>query len=655
MSDRLALIIANSEFDDPKLSRLKTPGRDAEALAQVLEDPAIGGFNEVMLLVDETEPVVRRRIARLYHRRKRGDLLLLYYSGHGIRDERSGELYLATRDTEMDIASATALGAAFVRGQIDKSDSRRKVVVLDCCHSGAFAKAKAALGSSAGTREAFAGNGYSRVILTGSNALEFAWEGDKLLGEAETSVFTHFLVESLRTSAADLNGDGQISLDELYEYVYEQVVASGRSKQTPQKWAQKVEGRIIIARRPSLSSTLFISYARKDVEFAQRLDADLQRHGVTTWIDELGTRTGEDWLDRIAAAIEGCKAMLVILSPDSAASKWVQRELVFADQEGKRILPLLHRPCELPAWFVLRFGNVQRADFSRGSYETNLVELLALIKQVLGLTVATLSPLVKVERTGSRPDVLTITSPVHLELVRVPAGEFLMGSDLAKDEEAWDDEQPQRRVHVSEFYIGKTPVTSAQYAVFVRATKHEMPKHEVPKHWKKGEIPSGKENHPVVNVSWDDAVAFCRWLSQETGKNFRLPTEVEWEKAARGTDGRIYPWGDRRSTAELCNFDNNVRGITPVGRYSLQGDSPYGCADMAGNVWEWTQSLGKGYPYDATDGREDLKAKGSRVLRGGAFLNEAGNVRCAYRDWSDPSYCSANWGFRVMVASPVHL
>ena len=152
MSDRLALIIANSEFDDPKLSRLKTPGRDAEALAQVLEDPATGGFNEVMLLVDETEPVVRRRIARLYHRRKRGDLLLLYYSGHSIRDERSGELYLATRDTEMDIASATALGAAFVRGQIDKSDSRRKVVMLDCCHSGAFAEAKAALGSSAPAR-----------------------------------------------------------------------------------------------------------------------------------------------------------------------------------------------------------------------------------------------------------------------------------------------------------------------------------------------------------------------------------------------------------------------------------------------------------------------------------------------------------------------
>lgn len=134
--------------------------------------------------------------------------------------------------------------------------------------------------------------------------------------------------------------------------------------------------------------------------------------------------------------------------------------------------------------------------------------------------------------------------------------------------------------------IGKTPVTNAQYAAFVEATKRK-----VPKHWKRllrqDRIPSGKENHPVVNVSWYDAVAFCRWLSQETGQPFRLPTEAEWEKAARGADGRIYPWGDEQLTNELCYLGS---GTTPVGRYSPQGDSPYGCADMAGNVWEWTQS-----------------------------------------------------------------
>jgi len=329
--------------------------------------------------------------------------------------------------------------------------------------------------------------------------------------------------------------------------------------------------------------TLFISYARKDVEFAQKLNADLQRHGVTTWIDELGIRGGEDWPNRIATAIEGCKAMLVILSPDSVASRWVQRELAFADAKGKRVLPLLYKPCQLPAWFELRFGNVQRADFSGGSYETDLAELLVLIKQVLGLTVAAPASVPPDEppTEPTPPDVLTITSPIHLELVRVPTGEFLMGSDKSKDKDAQDNEQPRHRVCVSEFYIGKYPVTNAQHAAFLKVTKHE-----VPEHWKNGKIPSGKENHPVVYVSWHDADVFCQWLSRETGKTFRLPTEAEWEKAARGTDGRIYPWGNEWDETKLNSAEAGPGDTTPVGQYSPAGDSPYGAADMSGNAWE---------------------------------------------------------------------
>jgi len=202
-------------------------------------------------------------------------------------------------------------------------------------------------------------------------------------------------------------------------------------------------------------------------------------------------------------------------------------------------------------------------------------------------------------------------------------------------------------------------VTNVQYAAFVKATKHE-----VPKHWKNGRISSGKENHPVVYVTWYDAIAFCEWLSQETGENLRLPTAAEWDKTARGTDGWVYPWGNERPTAELCNFVMNVGDTTPVGQYSPQGDSHYGCADMAGNVWEWTQSLwGKdrakpdfGYPYDPGDGREDLEADSDvrRVLRGGAFDGAEWDVRCASRGRNRPLARYGGAGFRV-VASPVPL
>jgi serine/threonine-protein kinase len=255
-----------------------------------------------------------------------------------------------------------------------------------------------------------------------------------------------------------------------------------------------------------------------------------------------------------------------------------------------------------------------------------------------------------------QPDVLTITAPIHLELVRVPAGEFLMGSDPAKDEDAYDDEQPQHPVDLPEFYIGKYPVTNAQYAAFVQAAGHRAPTH-----WDDGEIPSGKEDHPVIYVSWEDAMDFCQWLSQETGKGFVLPSEAEWEKAARGTDGQIYPWGNAAPTADLCNFDNNVRDTTPVGNYSPAGDSPYECADMAGNVWEWTRSLWGtdwsepdfGYPYDSEDGREDLEAGNGvpRVLRGGAFSGTEDDVRCASRyNRNPPHYRPRTYGFRVVVS-----
>jgi formylglycine-generating enzyme required for sulfatase activity len=398
-------------------------------------------------------------------------------------------------------------------------------------------------------------------------------------------------------------------------------------------------------------NTLFISYARRDVEFAQKLNADLQRHGVTTWIDELGIRGGEDWPNRIATAIEGCRAMLVILSPHSVASRWVQRELAFADAKGKRVLPLLYKPCGLPAWLELRFGNVQRADFSRGSYETNLTELLASIEQVLGLTVAPPAPAPspKPPAVPAPPDVLAITSPIQLELVRVRAGEFLMGSDPSKDKLARDEEQPQHPVYVSEFYIGKYPVTNAQYAAFVKAVKHRAPEH-----WERGEVPSGKENPPVVYVSWDDAVAFYQWLSRETGKTFRLPTEAEWEKAARGTDGRIYPWGNEWDETKLNSEEAGPGDTTPVGQYSPDGDSPYGAADMSGNVWEWCADWfdEKGYQRRAKSAVRDPqgpKTGKDRVLRGGAFLSIRRLVRCASRFGYYPYYRFRHYGFRVVV------
>jgi serine/threonine protein kinase len=245
------------------------------------------------------------------------------------------------------------------------------------------------------------------------------------------------------------------------------------------------------------------------------------------------------------------------------------------------------------------------------------------------------------------PTILSPAKPFEPEMILIPAGKFLIGSDSSKDRDARDQEQPQHRLYLPDYYIAKTPVTNDQYLAFVQDAGQELPKH-----WEKGKTPRGKETHPVVNVSWRDAIAYCQWLAEVTGKSYRLASEAEWEKAARGIDGRIFPWGDQWDPKRCNSDESGVRDTTPVGKYSPEGDSPCGCVDMAGNVWEWTRSLDKDYPYNATDGREDLDAAGRRVLRGGAFYFSARGVRCAYRYGDVWNLRLGYVGFRV-VTSPV--
>jgi formylglycine-generating enzyme required for sulfatase activity len=243
--------------------------------------------------------------------------------------------------------------------------------------------------------------------------------------------------------------------------------------------------------------------------------------------------------------------------------------------------------------------------------------------------------------TGSGQDTRRTGRIPVPELVTVPAGHFWMGSDRRIDKDARDDELPQHRLYLPGYRIGKYPVTNEEYAAFLAATGHRKPGD-----W---EANRSKLDHPVANVSWLDATAYCRWLSEATGRVYRLPSEAEWEKAARGSDGRIYPWGNQPPDARRCNFNENVKDTTPVGSYPA-GVSPYGCYDMAGNVWEWTSSRWGsefGYPYRGDGGRENLESEGPRVLRGGSWWSKPEWVRCAYRSRLYPWYGDNNRGYRL--------
>ena len=249
MGQKIALIIGNNEYQDANLAKLVTPQEDVNDLAEVLRASDIGGFDHVTTLINESDANVRLSIEDFFTDKKPDDLLVMYFSGHGVRDEE-GKLYLAVNNTRPNRLLATAVPAEFITSLMDRSRSRRQVLILDCCHSGAFAQgAKAVTGESAGTGPAFEGSGYGRVVLTATDATQYAWEGDKVIGQAENSVFTHHLIEGLKTGAADADGSGRITIDEIYDYVYGQVVTTS-SKQTPGKWSYKQQGEIVIAQNP---------------------------------------------------------------------------------------------------------------------------------------------------------------------------------------------------------------------------------------------------------------------------------------------------------------------------------------------------------------------------------------------------------------------
>lgn len=250
------------------------------------------------------------------------------------------------------------------------------------------------------------------------------------------------------------------------------------------------------------------------------------------------------------------------------------------------------------------------------------------------------------------------------ETLLVPAGPFLMGEGEA-----------QHEVTLTAYRIGKYPVTNDEYAVYVRQTGATVPPAAGWVLAAVGQVPApSQEQHPIVGVSWDDAVAYCRWLTKGTDRAYRLPTEAEWEKAASwvadaetesvGKKGRkvVYAWGDSFD-AQKCNAQpTGIGHTTPVGAYSAQGDSPTGCADMAGNVWEWTNTrwgrdravADYSYPYDPDDGREKAEAilpyREYRICRGGSFRSSAKQVTTTARTrYAANSNNATDRGFRIAM------
>ena len=436
---------------------------------------------------------------------------------------------------------------------------------------------------------------------------------------------------------------------------------------------------------------IFLSYRRDDSGgWAGRLYDRLSQHfGQDHVFMDINTiEPGWDFVEVIEQAVGSCDALVALIGrqwltiTDASGQRrldnpedYVRLEIATALARNVRVIPALVegapmlRSSDLPdALKMLARRNALEISDTRFHYDTD--KLITALDNVLKDAEHTYekseAPVVHTTPSSGadiigRPEpasrgepraVLpweessTARQPFEPEMIFIPAGEFLMGSDPQRDKGASDNEQPQHRVYLPDYYLAKTLVTNSQYGAFVAATGHQ-----VPERWRNRVPPLGEEDHPVVNVHWYDAMSYCLWLIEATGKPYSLPSEAEWEKSARGTDGRIYPWGDQWDYTR-CNSRATGNPQTTIVYAYPQGVSPYGVLDLVGNVGQWTRSLGgSAYPYRSADGRENLAAPPfvARVVRSGAYYPILGGARCARRNEILPTKRNQDVGFRPVM------
>jgi len=396
---------------------------------------------------------------------------------------------------------------------------------------------------------------------------------------------------------------------------------------------------------------LFLSYAREDRQIADQIYNELKNAGFSPFIDFRDIFPGEDWSDKIQSAIKGSDFFLAILSSRSVNKRgFLQKELhlgldimEYMLENDIYLIPIRVEECAVPE----KLSKYQWVDLFSKDGNSKLLDAIKVGAQRRGITLEqpglkdnNIRPWLPLNNTTTKK----IIFPVVFDFIQIPFGEFSIGSDPKKDKHAQADEQPQFDIFVDSFWISKYLVTNMQYGGFVKETGYIAPLQ-----WSNGQFPATKATHPVSGVSWLDCVAFCDWLSFKTGKKFRLPTEFEWEKAARGSDGRIYPWGNKWEKDRLNCLEKKVGGTTAVGSFSPSGDSIYNVCDMVGNVWEWCSTIYQSYPYTKKgDRKQQIKNDTTRVIRGGSFASSKKETRCACRNRYAQDFRFGLVGFRVV-------
>lgn len=619
---KIALLIGVSQYQSD-LTPLPKATKDVEAMQNVLQNPAIGRFERVEIRLDPDAQTMREEIEVIFSECQKDDLVLLFFSGHGIKNDR-GKLYFATNNTRKNdqgkLIWSTTVAASWIQDLMTQSRCKHQVVILDCCFSGAFAAGMTAKGTGNVDIQTQLG-GEGRAVLTSSTSTQYSFEQE----ESDLSIYSRYIVEGIATGAADLDSDGWIEVQELHEYAKGKVQATAPAMM-PEIYAVKEGFKIRLAK--ALITDPKLKY-RKEVErYANRADIpDYRRIILDTLRGQLGLSSAE------AAAIED-----EVLRPYRERLEHLQRyrEALTAAVEYEYPLSeaIVDDLKHFQGMLGLRDEDIQPIEDDINIEPTQDDDKFA------GLSLLTDEfETVTVNTKGEKGSLSThqaqffkedLGNGVILEMVSIPAGEFMMGSP-SEEKDRDEDESPQHKVSVPAFFMGKFAVTQAQYQAVTGSN---------PAHFK-------GDNRPVETVSWNEANEFCQKLSQNTGRNYRLPSEAEWEYACRAGTTTPFHFG-ATLTSNLANYNGNYTYQSePEGEYRVKtteaGSFPpnaFGLYDMHGNVWEWCRDHWhdnyNGAPDDGsawlTENDNDNR---SYLLRGGSWGSNPRGCRSANRQGND--------------------
>ncbi len=467
---------------------------------------------------------------------------------------------------------------------------------------------------------------------------------------------------------------------------------------------------------PEFRKKVFISYSfprdtegeeadsiASDQGVADQVCRRLESEGIHCWVAPRDILPGDSWLDSMIEAVKQCQIFILVFSANTYRSQWVKDEITLALNRNIKIIPFRIENISPQGTLEILQARCQWVDAYTPPLEKHLDRLAQAVRTHLDRagkkqsqpeeiqtkkspSAEKVEPGKKENQGGTPPDLKAVEAKGFavsknekgaweadlgdgIIMVYIPPGKFTMGSN------DYDDEKPPHDVYLDGCWLGKTEVTVKQFRLFVENTGYktqaetgdgaytwtgEKWEKRPDINWKNPGFPQA-DDHPVVCISWQDAVAYCNWLSGEKGLKFKLPSEAQWEKAARGSDGRKYPWGDHDPYYQgkwYANYaahdswerkgEDGFEFTAPVGSYPM-GASPYGLLDMAGNVWEWCADwYDKDYYKNSPPRNPEGPSKGSRrVVRGGGWDLSAVGIRCADRNYVTPSSRYSDLGFRL--------